>query len=87
MGASKKLQMRTFDDDWPDQIWRAVMEKNGGKGAAWRLAVAALAVTGARPAALEKGIQFSITKKDGRMVIEAGIQGVKMTATRGQPKP
>lgn len=86
VGASKKEQMRTLDDDWPDQIWSAVSAKNGGQGAAWRLAVAALAVTGARPAALEKGITFSFANHDGRDVIEAHIPGVKLTSVRGQPE-
>lgn len=78
--------MRTFDEDWPDQVWKAVEAINGGSGAAWKLAVAALAVTGARPAALEKGIAFSIVKRGGKMLIEAVIQGVKLTENRGQPE-
>lgn len=86
MGASKKLQMRTFDDDWPDRIWSAVSAKNGGAGAAWKLALAAIAVTGCRPAALEKGIRFSIVNRGGKNVIEAVLQGVKLTQNRGQPE-
>lgn len=86
VGASKKTQMKTFDDTWPDQIWAAVSAKNRGQGAAWKLAVAALAVTGARPAALEKGIVFSIVDHDGNAVIEATIPGVKLTDVRGQPE-
>ena len=86
MGASKRPQMKTFDENWPDQIWSATCGKNGGRGAAWRLAVAALAVTGCRPAALEKGVTFSIVKRDGKNVVEAVIQGVKLTANRGQPE-
>lgn len=86
MGASKRPQMKTFDENWPDQIWSATCAKNGGRGASWGLAVAAIAVTGCRPAALEKGVTFSIVKRDGKNVIEAVIQGVKLLENRGQPE-
>lgn len=86
MGASKRKQMSSFDDDWPDQIWAAVEEMNGGIGAAWRLPVAALAVTGCRPAALEKGVVFALIKDHGKVLIEATIAGVKLTENRGQPE-
>lgn len=85
MGASKRRQMSSFDDGWPDQIWSAANRINGGKGAAWLLPLAALAVTGARPAALERGITFALITDQGRRYIEATIQGVKLTANRGQP--
>lgn len=86
MGASKKVQMRTFDSDWPDQIWTAVSAMNNGRGAAWRAAVAVLAVTGCRPAELEKGVAFSSIKVGGHLIIEAKITGVKMGENRGQPE-
>jgi hypothetical protein len=86
MGRSKKPQMRTFDDDWADQIWRAVCMINGGKGALWALPLAALAVTGCRPANLERGIAFALVKHEGKTYIEATIKGVKLTSTRGQPE-
>lgn len=87
MGASKKTQMKTLDEYWPDKIWSAICAINGGKGAAWRLAAAALAVTGARPAELEKGITFSAIKRDGKNGIEAVIHGAKLIKDfRGQPE-
>lgn len=86
MGESKRTQMRTFDDDWPDQIWSAANQVGGGKGAAWLLPLAAIAVTGCRPAALEKGIRFAVVTVDGKRCIEATIQGVKLTENRGQPE-
>lgn len=84
MGASKRGQMRSFDEDWPDQIWAAARQVNGGQGVAWLLPLAALAVTGCRPAALEKGVEFSVVKRGGKNAIQAKIKGVKMTETRGQ---
>ena len=87
MGKSKKTQMHTLAEDWPDRMWSAVCAISGGRGAAWKLAAAALAVTGARPAALEKGIEFSIVKRGGKSVIQAVIQGVKLIDdVRGQPE-
>lgn len=86
MGASKRSQMASFSDDWPDQIWAAVSGINGGKGAAWRLAVAVLAVTGCRPSALERGVTFSLVRDGSKSFIEATIPGVKLTSTRGQPE-
>lgn len=77
--------MASFDPDWPNQVWSAVNQV-GVSGAAWRLPVAALAVTGARPAALERGIVFSLVKDQGKTFIEATIPGVKLTPTRGQPE-
>lgn len=85
MGASKRRQMASFDDDWPDQIWSSAKQVNGGKSAAWLLPLAALAVTGCRPAALEKGIEFSVVKRGGKTAIQAKIEGTKMTENRGQP--
>lgn len=86
MGASKRRQMSSFDDDWPDQIWHAVCSKNKGDGASWKLAVAALAVTGCRPAALELGVDFRVVKEAGKVFIEARIKGVKLAENRGQPE-
>lgn len=85
MGASKKKQMRYFDKDWPDQIWNAAREIGSGKGAAWLRPLAAIALTGARPAALEKGIEFSIVNCEGVYFIQAMIPGVKLREDRGQP--
>lgn len=86
MGASKKRQMRYFDDDWADQIWRGACEVNSGKGAAWALPLAAIAITGARPAALERGIEFSVVEINGRHFVQALIPGVKLRDDRGQPQ-
>ena len=77
--------MAYFEQDWPDRIWDAVGAKNGGKGANWKLALAALAVTGCRPAALERGLKFSIVREGQKTFIEAHIPGVKLTHNRGQP--
>jgi hypothetical protein len=85
MGASKKKQMRYFDKDWADQIWDAAREIGSGKGAAWLRPLAAIALTGARPAALEKGIEFSIVNCAGVYFIQAMIPGVKLRKDRGQP--
>jgi len=84
LGASKRVQMRTFDNDWADQIWKAARQTNNGSCAFWLLALAAIAVTGCRPASLEKGVVFSIVKRGGKSVIEARIKGVKITESRGQ---
>ena len=87
MGASKKPQMKTLDEHWPDKIWSAICEVNHGKGAAWKLAAAVLAVTGARPSELEKGITISAIKCNGKNGIEAVIQGSKLIKDfRGQPE-
>ena len=86
MGASKRSQMSSFSDDWPDQIWAAVSGINRGKGAAWKLAVAVLAVTGCRPSALERGVIFSLVRDGSKSFIEATIPGVKLTLNRGQPE-
>lgn len=86
MGASKRSQMSSFSDDWPDQIWAAVSGINGGKSATWKLAVAVLAVTGCRPSALERGVIFSLVRDGSKSFIEATIPGVKLTSTRGQPE-
>lgn len=85
MGASKRRQMSSFDADWADQVWNAVNAVDG-RGAAWRLPVAALAVTGARPVALERGIEFALVTEQGKRYIEATIPGAKITASRGQPE-
>lgn len=86
MGASKRRQMSGFDDDWPAQMWSAASARNGGAGAAWLPALAALAVTGCRPASLERGIDFAIINDNGKNYIEAKIKGVKVSENRGQPE-
>jgi hypothetical protein len=85
MGASKRRQMASFDEDWPDQIWSAAGAINGGRGARWKLALAAIAVTGCRPAALERGLTFSLLHEGQKAFIEVHIPGVKLTNDRGQP--
>ena len=85
MGASKRQQMASFDDDWPDKIWASIGAVNEGRGAGWLLAAATLAVTGCRPAALERGVTFALVKdQGGGTYIEATVPGVKLTANRGQ---
>jgi len=85
MGASKKPQMKTFATDWADQMFRNAANVNNGKGAAWILALCAIAVTGARPAALEKGIQYSIEERDDGTYLVAKVLGVKLKKDSGQP--
>ena len=85
MGASKRKQMTRFSDTWADEIWAAVSSANGGDGRAWKLPLAAIAVTGARPAALERGITFSLSTINGITYLEANIAGVKLGSSRGQP--
>lgn len=85
MGASKKKQMRYFDKNWADQIFSGAQAINAGIGAAWLLPLSALAITGARPAALERGIEFSVVEAEGQFFIQALIPGVKLRNDRGQP--
>lgn len=85
MGASKRPQMRRFEDGWPDRIWEYVCAMNNGHGAGWLLPLAAIAVTGCRPSALERGISFTMGNVMGEKYIEALIPGSKITKTRGQP--
>lgn len=86
MGASKRQQMQFFDEDWADRIWCAASRMNHGRGAAWLLPLAAVALTGCRPISLERGIKFAYGRDDdGRPFVEALIPGAKITVTRGQP--
>lgn len=85
MGASKKKQMKYFVPDWADQIFHKASNMNEGAGAAWLLPLAALAVTGGRPAALEVGIEFSILRHEGITYLKAKIPGVKLKENSGQP--
>ncbi len=90
--ATFKSKMKHLDPDWADRIWAASGEMNGGKGAAWRLAAAALAVTGARPASLERGIKFDLVVDGGVKYVRATVPGAKLlknpdgTPRRGQDK-
>lgn len=84
MGANKKKQMKHFAPGWEDELWRSVCAMNSGNGAAWQLALAAIAITGCRPASLEHGIEFKIVRENMSMYMEALIRGVKVTADRGQ---
>lgn len=77
--------MKKLDSNWADKIWEASSAINLGDGAAWILSQAVLAVTGARPASLEKGIEISYLEKDGKHYIQAKILGVKLRGDRGQP--
>lgn len=89
--ATFKSKMKFLTDDWADQIWSAASARNGGKGAKWLPALAAIAVTGVRPASLEKGIEFSFSRnKEGAIFLVAHYYGAKIlknddgTAKRGQ---
>jgi len=89
--ATFKSKMKYLDPDWADRIWEGASAVSNGKGAAWRLAIAALALTGARPASLERGIAFTwIRDSQGVLYLTAKIPGAKLlknhdgTARRGQ---
>lgn len=88
--ATFKSKMRHLEPDWPDQIWSAALAHRDGKGAGWLLPLAALAVTGVRPASLEKGIVFKAVEVDGVVQLQAIIKGAKIlkdkdgNAKRGQ---
>jgi hypothetical protein len=89
--AKFKSKMRHLEPDWADRIWAAAQTCNRGTGASWLLPLAALAITGARPASLEQGIRFA-AKRDGkgRIFVEAIVLGAKLlkhedgTPRRGQ---
>jgi len=86
--AKFKAKMRHLELDWPDRIWAAAKARNHGTGASWLLPVAALAVTGARPASLEQGIRFAAKRDErGRICVEATVPGAKLlTHEGGKPK-
>ena len=84
MGASKKTQMKHLVPDWAEQMFLNASKIGGGRGAAWILPLCAIAVTGARPAALEKGIHFSIEERGGIPHLVAKIPGVKLKQNAGQ---
>lgn len=83
-----KAKMRYLEPDWADQIWTAARAKNRGRGVAWLLPLAALAITGARPASLERGITFEVKRdQQGKIVIEGIIPGAKLlTGEDGKPR-
>jgi len=85
MGASKKPQMKYLDPKWADQMFYAACRINEGAGAAWLLPLAALATCGARPAALEKGLEYRIEEEGGSTYLVARVPGVKLKANAGQP--
>lgn len=89
--ATFKSKMKHLADDWADKIWQNAREMNNGKGADWLTAIAVLAITGARPAQLERGISFQFVRTDdGKLYLEATIPGAKIiknpdgTPHRGQ---
>lgn len=82
-----KAKLKLLDPDWADQIWKAAKAKNGGEGAAWLLPLAAMAITGCRPASLERGIAFKVIQDQGVIYIQAKVQGAKIiTSADGKPK-
>lgn len=89
--ATFKSKMKYLDKDWADRIWSEACRINDGKGAGWKAAAAVLAITGARPASLARGIILKYVKDlQGNLFIEATIPGAKIikkpdgTAHRGQ---
>ncbi|WP_156328073.1 MULTISPECIES: hypothetical protein [unclassified Massilia] len=84
---SFKSKMKYLTSDWADEIWEGMSRMNDGRGAAWRLGLAALAITGARPASLERGITFSWhVDKQGLVWMRAEIPGAKIIKNKdGSP--
>lgn len=84
--------MKHLEDDWPDKIWEKAAARNKDKGASWLLPLAALAVTGVRPASLEKGVAFEVKNERGVIFLYATYLGAKLlkkpdgSAKRGQDK-
>lgn len=77
--ATFKSKMKSLAPGWADEIWQKATEMNGGKGADWRLGLAALAITGARPVSLQRGIEFRLsTDQQGRQFVKAFIPGAKI---------
>lgn len=80
--ATFKSKMKHLEYDWADRIWEGASSMNGGQGAAWRLGLAALAITGARPASLARGIKFSVVVDyKGVTWLRADIPGAKLIRT------
>ncbi|MBB3119663.1 hypothetical protein [Pseudoduganella violacea] len=83
-----KTKMRYLAPEWADKIWDAAQARNRGAGAEWLLP---LAVTGVRPASLERGITFDLVHDhDGAEYIRAKSFDAKIlkdftgAAIRGQ---
>jgi hypothetical protein len=86
-----KTKMRHLAPAWADKLWDAAQARNRGAGAEWLLPLAALAVTGIRPASLERGITFDLVHdRNGAEYIRARSFGAKIlkdfdgAAIRGQ---
>ncbi|MYM29950.1 hypothetical protein GTP58_16590 [Duganella sp. CY15W] len=74
-----KTKMRHLAPEWADKIWDAAQARNRGAGAEWLLPLAALAVTGVRPASLKRGITFDLVQdRDGAKHIRARSFGAKI---------
>lgn len=88
--ATFKSKMKHLEADWPDKIWEKAAARNNDKGASWLIPLAALAMTGVRPASLEKGIVFEVKNERGIIFLYATYKGAKLlknpdgTAKRGQ---
>jgi hypothetical protein len=80
--ATFKSKMKHLDPEWADKIWIKAHENavaNPQKSPELIACIAALALTGARPASLERGIVFSLNRSDKNNVfIEAKIPGAKL---------
>lgn len=77
--ATFKSKMKFLDDQWADKIWEGCSALNEGAGGQWRLPLAVLAITGARPASLERGVSISAFKgEDGFLYLQAVIPGAKI---------
>jgi len=88
-----KTKMRHLAPEWADKLWDAAQARNRGAGAEWLLPLSALAVTGIRPASLEKGATFDLVyDRDGAEYIRARSFGAKIlkdingAPIRGQDK-
>lgn len=75
-----KKKMARLDTAWADKIWNAASEKN----LPCKMAIAALALTGVRPATLENGIDFSIVVEGGIEYLRARFDGAKQVIKEGK---
>lgn len=91
--ATFKSKMKHLEENWERAIWEKAQARNRGAGANWLLPIAALYLTGVRPASLEKGIVFSTRQHNEppfQFYLVGTFQGAKIlknadgTARRGQ---
>lgn len=83
--ATFKSKMKFLDPNWADEIWENARKINSGKGPEWLMGLAVLALTGARPASLEKGISVQfVSDGQGNLYLEARVPGSKIVEKEGK---